>query len=186
MTPRFEVAFSDCQAGWMYMSVRAGDQRADDIVISQVYDPITKLLAWLEALAAGLNSCAFEFDDENQIVRIAAEDVSSAGMRLTVARPFYRPDDVPPIFDAIVERESIVFGFYAALVAFSESDAYVPLEWEGDADWNDPEIANRPVDGLPWREMRSQQVEAWLALPSSSKPYVFNYWQRWLKAHQYR
>ena len=166
----------------MYMSVRAGDQRADDIVLSQVYDPITQLLAWLEALAAGLHSCAFKFDDENQTVRIAAEYVPSGGMRLTIIRP----DHKPPVFSAVVERESIVFGFYAAMVAFSESDAYLPAEWEGDADWNDPEIANRPIDGLPWREMRSQQVEAWLALPSSSKPYVFNHWQRWLKAHQYR
>ena len=168
------------------MSVRAGDQRADDITISQVYDPVTQLLAWLEALAAGLHSCAFEFDDENQTVRIAAENVYGGGMRLTIARPQYRPEGEPPVFEAIVERESIVFGFYAALVAFSESDAYRPIEWEGDVDWNDPDAASQPPDGLPWREMRSQQVEAWLALPSSSKPYVFNHWQRWLKAHQYR
>lgn len=53
MMPRFEVTFSDCNAGWIYMSVRAGDQRADDIVLSQVDDPITQLLTWLEALAAG-------------------------------------------------------------------------------------------------------------------------------------
>ena len=45
MKPRFEVTFSDC---------RAGEQRADDLVLSQVYDPVTQLLAWLEALAAGL------------------------------------------------------------------------------------------------------------------------------------
>ena len=164
------------------MSVRAGDQRADDIVLSQVHDPITKLLAWLEALAAGLHSCAFEFDDENQTVRIAAEDVPSGGMRLTITRP----NDEAPVFNFIVERESIVFGFYSALVVFSESDAYRPIEWEGDVDWNDPDAASQPPDGLPWREMRSQQLEAWLALPSSSKPYVFNRWQRWLKAHQYR
>ena len=184
--PRFEVTFADCAAGWMYMSVCAGDQRADDITLSQVYDPVTQLLAWLEALAAGLHSCAFEFDDENQTVRIAAENLYGGGMRLTIARPQYRPHGEPPVFDAIVERESIVFGFYAALVAFSESDAYVPLEWEGDVDWNDPEAADQPHDGLPWREMRSQAVEAWLALPSFNKPYTYNHWRRWLKAHQYR
>ena len=182
MTPRFEVTFSDCDAGWIYMSVRAGDQVAEDIVLSQVYDPITQLLAWLEALAAGLHSCAFEFDDEHQIVRIASENVPSEGMRLTIARP----NDEPPVFSATVERESIVFGFYAALVAFSESDAYVPLEWEGDVDWNDPDQADHPHGGLPWREMRSRAVEAWLALPSSQKPYQFNHWRRWLKTHQYR
>ena len=54
MTPHFEVTFSDCSAGWMYLSVRAGEQRADHLVLSQVYDPVTQLLAWLEALAAGL------------------------------------------------------------------------------------------------------------------------------------
>jgi hypothetical protein len=164
------------------MSVRAGDQCAKDIVMSQVYDPITQLLAWLEALAAGLRSCAFEFEDESEIVRIAAEYAPGGGMRLTIARP----GDEPPVFTALVERESIVYGFYAALVGFSESDAYVPVEWEGDVDWNDPEIADHPLDGLPWREMRSQAVEAWLALPSGTKPYVFNHWQRWLKVHQYR
>lgn len=182
MTPRFEVTFSGCDAGWMYMSVRAGEQRADDITISQVYDPITQLLAWLEALAAGLHSCAFEFDDENQTIRIAAESQPSGGMRLTIARP----NDEPPLFSAIVERECIVFGFYAALVAFSESGAYVPVKWEGDVDWSDPEAADHPPGGLPWRQMRSQAVEAWLALPSRQKPYVFNHWQRWLKTHQYR
>ena len=182
MTPRFEVTFSDCNAGWIYVSVRAGDQRAGDIVLSQVYDPVTRLLAWLEALAAGLTSCAFEFDDENQTIRIAAEDVPGEGMRLTIARP----NDEPPVFNAIVERENIVHGFYAALVAFSESDAYLPVEWEGDVNWNDPEITGHPLHGLPWRRMRSQAVEAWLALPSSSKPYVFNHWQRWLKAHAHQ
>ena len=182
MTPRLEVTFSDCNAGWMYMSVRAGNLRADNIVLSQVYDPITQLLAWLEALAAGLHSCAFQFDDENQNVRIAAEHAPSEGMRLTITRP----DHQPPVFSAIVARESIVFGFYSALVAFSESDAYVPAEWEDDVDWTDPEIADCPLDGLPWRQLRSQAVEAWLALPSAQKPYVFNHWQRWLKAHQYR
>ena len=186
MTPRFEVTFSDCHAGWIYMSVRAGDQRAGHIVLSQVYDPVTQLLAWLEALAAGLDTCAFDFEDENQIVRIAAENVPGEGMRLTIARPQYRPEGEPPVFNAIVERESIVFGFYAALVAFSESEAYAPIEWEGDVDWSDPEIASHPLDGLPWREMRSQAIEAWLALPSGQKPYVLNHWQRWLKVHQYR
>ena len=62
----------------------------------------------------------------------------------------------------------------------------MPVEWEGDVDWNDPEIADRPLDGLPWRQLRSQAVEAWLALPSGQRPYVFNHWQRWLKMHQYR
>ena len=182
MTPRFEVTFSDCRAGWIYLSVRAGEQRADDLVLSQVYDPVTQLLAWLEALAAGLSSCAFEFDDESQTVRVAAEKVPSQGMRLTIF-PTHGPKDEAPWFDAIVERESLVYGFYAALVTFSESDAYVPEQWEGDVDWNDPEVASHPGDGLPWRQMRSQAVEAWLALPSSSKPYLFNHWQRWLKAH---
>ena len=95
-----------------------------------MYDPVTQLLAWLEALAAGLPSCAFEFNDESQTIRVAAEDVPSEGMRLTIFST-HGPED----------------------------------------------------EGLPWRQMRSQAVEAWLALASSSKPYVFNHWQRWLKAH---
>jgi hypothetical protein len=181
-SPRFEVTFSNCKAGWMYLSVRAGDQRADNIVLSQVYDPITRLLAWLEALVGGLQSCAFECDDESQTIRIAAEHTPSESMRLTITRP----DHEPPVFSVLASRESIVFGFYSALVAFSESDAYVPAEWEGDVDWNDPEVAMQPIDGLPWRQLRSQTVEAWLALPSDRKPYVFNHWQRWLKVHQYR
>jgi hypothetical protein len=184
ITPRFEVTFSDCDAGWIYLSVCAAEHRAVDIVLSQVYDPITKLLAWLEALAAGLNSCAFSFDDENQTIRIAAETLACGAMRLTVGRPLYRPHNEPAVFEAIVERESIVFGFYTALVAFSESSAYVPVEWEGDVDWRNPETAARPLHGLPWRQMRSQTVETWLALPAGQKPYVFNAWQRWLKEPQ--
>ena len=54
MKPHFEVTFFGCRAGWMHLSVRAGEQRADDLVLSQVYDPVTQLLAWLEAMAAGL------------------------------------------------------------------------------------------------------------------------------------
>ena len=162
------------------MSVHAGDQMADDIVLSQAYDPITQLLAWLEALAAGLHTCAFDFDDENAIVHICAQDGPNSGMQLSI----HRSADELPLFDAVVERESIVFGFYAALVAFSESDAYAPAQWEDDADWSDPDVAANPPGGLPWRHMRSAAVEAWLALPSHRKPYVFNNWQRWLKSRQ--
>jgi hypothetical protein len=180
MSAGFEVKFSDCKSGWIYLSVRAGDQTAGVMVLSQAYDPITQLLAWLEALAVGLHTCAFDFDDENAIVDICARDLPGPGMQLSIQRS----TDELPLFDAVVERESIVSGFYAALVAFSESDAYVPVEWEDDADWSDPEVAANPPGGLPWRRMRSAAVEAWLALPSGRKPYVFNHWQRWLKTHR--
>jgi hypothetical protein len=184
--PRFEVRFSDCQAGWIYMSVRAGERYAEDIVLSQVNDPIVQLLAWLEALAAGLSACAFDFDDENHVVRISAcPAYADPGMRLIIEQ-LYQPANEPPIFDAIVSRKSIVFGFYAALVAFSESDAYLPVEWEGETDWSEHDIETKPTHGLPWHEMRSQVVEAWLALPDFHKPYRLNHWQRWLKAYQYR
>ena len=95
MAPRFEVTFSDCRASWMYLSVRAGEQRADDLVLSQVYDHVTQLLAWLEALAAGLPSCAFQFNDESQTIRVAAENVPSKGMRLTIF-PTHGPRDEAP------------------------------------------------------------------------------------------
>ena len=54
------VDFIRCEVGWIDFRITAGNQSVV-VKASEVFDPFPDLLAWLEAMAVGVQECAFIF-----------------------------------------------------------------------------------------------------------------------------
>ena len=90
--------------------------------ISSVFCPFRSLLAWLEAVATGVQECAFEWEAEGPFGRLAwnhlhlvlewHEDDRKDGMRIRAG------------------RKQVVRAFYSAFRRFVESTEYDPLRYE--------------------------------------------------------
>jgi hypothetical protein len=141
---RVDVSFRHEKHDWLRMRVRAyGEAQtmtdlSDDFEptrrrvlaipktqiscrISSVFCPFRDLLAWLEAIAAGVQECAFEWDAEGPSGRLALE------------HSYFRLDWHEGAKKSIrmrADRRQVVSAFYTAFRRFVESVEYDPLRYE--------------------------------------------------------
>ncbi len=121
------VKFSNCDAGWISMAI-SSDGTVLNARLSHWLDPLPDMLAWLEAIAVGVNECSFTVDEEGTYVQFCAcrsYKNDRAYTTLTIT-PSY---DVEPIKSTLPTFD-LVETIYRSFREFSESDVYLPEQWE--------------------------------------------------------
>ena len=121
------VFFTECDAGWIIFKIFAGSQ-AVRCRASEVYDPFPKMMAWLEAIASGAETCSFIMDEEGRQKEFKACGCGSGNVRLTIIDPFNNQI----LLEAVVDMRQCVGAFYHPLRAFAKSEAYVATQWEAE------------------------------------------------------
>lgn len=137
---RIEVSFRHERHDWLRMRVRAqgarpvyvrreGEPSAKhprrrklSLRLSSVFCPFPDLIAWLEAMAAGVQECAFEWDAEGPMGRLEWE---CPFLSIT-----WRDQGRTYALQIRGERRQVVAAFYQAFRGFMESSAYDPLRYE--------------------------------------------------------
>lgn len=137
---RIEVRFRHEKHDWLRMRVRARAERPVfvrregatasrhparqtlSMRVSSGYCPFPGLIAWLEAIASGVQECAFEWEAEGPDGRLEWD------------RPFlavrWRQHGETRVLEVRSEAPQLVAAFYAAFRGFVESEAYQPLRYE--------------------------------------------------------
>ncbi len=163
MKPKLSVHFGLCQAGWIRLHISNGLQ---DITLwcSHFDDPLPKLLAWLEALASGLDRCGWTLDEENDRVELNAYVRWMTDIVRLEIRPLndMKHDEVIPRRQTLrfdLQLSELISCFYEAFLDFISSDRYRPEEWARDGSTVHPGL----YIGLDWPQWRSQAIETWLA-----------------------
>lgn len=121
------VKFSDCDVGWIRLTI-SSDSDELEVRLSHWLDPLPAMLAWLEAVAVGVNECSFTVDEEGSYVVFCARryyKYDRAYTTLTIT-PSY---DVPPLKITLPTFE-LVGTIYRSFCEFSKSDTYLPEQWE--------------------------------------------------------
>lgn len=137
---RVEVSFRHEQYDWLRMRVRARAaspvyvyredaprakhprRRNLSLRFSSVFCAFPDLIAWLEAMAAGVQECAFEWDAEGPLGRLEWE---SPFLNIT-----WKEQGYTYALEMRTERKQVVAAFYQAFRGFVESTAYQPLRYE--------------------------------------------------------
>jgi hypothetical protein len=120
-----QVQFADCDVGWIHFKVNLGPQCVD-VRASEVFDPFPDLLAWLEAIAVGVQECAFELDEEGGGKRFQFRCITYGGFVFSMS-------DVPDVHVLLtgkVNPRQLVSAFYHGLREFAHSAKYKRAEWE--------------------------------------------------------
>jgi len=177
---RIEVRFRQGRYDWLHMRLRARGPHVRSGLSCRIWSgcgPFRDLIAWLEALAAGVRCCSFEWDGEGNHWTL--------GWRcdaLYVARTF---DDPSVALDVRASRTQVVNVFYTAFRRFVESASYDPIRYERVrlGEW----YAREHGRGRTEEELRgyllpmsAAQAEAALqAIRVDEKPYIDRRWDRW-------
>lgn len=90
--------------------------------ISSVFCPFRSLLAWLEAVAVGVQECAFEWEAEGPFGRLAWSH-----LHLVLD---WHEHDREHCIRIRADRKQVVRAFYTAFRRFVESGEYDPLRYE--------------------------------------------------------
>ena len=122
-----KIKFSDCDAGWIHMSISSGSDELE-VRLSHWLDPLPDMLAWLEAISVGVTECGFTVDEEGTFVEFIARR-SYRNDRTYTTLTITSSYDVQPIKLTLPTFE-MVGTIYRSFREFSESDAYLPEQWE--------------------------------------------------------
>lgn len=123
---KVEVSFKDCDLGWIHFDVRLGRQTVT-LRASDIYDPFPDLISWLEAIAVGVQCCAFQFDEEGDDKKLELSKISWDRYDLTISQPY----DPPYILlSGSVNPVQLVDEFYGKLKLFGQSPDYRKDQWE--------------------------------------------------------
>lgn len=109
------------------MSISSGSDELE-VRLSHWLDPLPDMLAWLEAISVGVTECGFTVDEEGTFVEF-------------IARRSYRNDrtyttlTITPSYDVqsiklTLPTFEMVGTIYRSFREFSESEAYLPEQWE--------------------------------------------------------
>ena len=90
--------------------------------ISDVFCPFRSMLAWLEAIAAGVEECAFEIEAEGPVGRLAWQH---SHLELT-----WLAHDRTTGVRLHADPRQVTRSFYTAFRRFVESPEYMPFEYE--------------------------------------------------------
>lgn len=130
--PGLRASFGDCQYGWMDFRLEA-DGQAVQIWLSEVYDPLPNMIAWLEAIARGEPECRLEIDEEDcESVLLASslQDGGEAEVRLQIREKYEAADQ--PVFYCRSSRFRLVHAIYTALHAYAQSDEFDSAHWSSE------------------------------------------------------
>lgn len=123
-THDFRVKFLDCDSGWIHLHVSHGGDTLK-INLSHVFEPLPSLLAWLEAIAVGVDECSFEIDEEGTMVMFRASSRGGGNIRVRIEPSYeFKP------FDFNLPARQFVGTIYQAFIDFSRSSEYKPQQWE--------------------------------------------------------
>ena len=135
------VEFTECNAGWIYFTVKAGFQEVR-IRASEVFDPFPALTAWLESIAIGVQECAFDMEEEGPEKRFEYQKVTYDRFRFRITDNYEET-----LLEDFVDRKQLVASFYNGIREFSKSAKYNKPEWEDELLWERmSKIATPPVD----------------------------------------
>lgn len=125
------VEFTECRYGWIYFNVKAGGCEVN-IRASEVYDPFPDLIAWLEAIVAGVQECAFDMEEEGPEKRFEYRKITYKNFRFRITDNY---EEI--LLEAFVDSKQLVSEFYNSLKAFASSDEYQKnkSEWEDELLW---------------------------------------------------
>jgi hypothetical protein len=126
-----KLTFTVCSHGWIDFVVSVEEQRVS-IRASSWDDPFPRLLTWLEAIAIGVEECAFSFDEDGPDKEFRIFNRYNHTSRLVIGEPRHdfwrgRPAD---FLNARVDSRKLVAGFYQSLIVFSESPLYRKEHWQ--------------------------------------------------------
>ncbi len=92
--------------------------------VSSTFCPFKDMIAWLEAIAVGCNSCSFYWDCEGR-----QGSMQLHHSRLTIT--WSGKGKIPPFeYEIDCERKQVVSAFYQALRGFVTSPEYDPIRYE--------------------------------------------------------
>lgn len=124
---RIDVTFSHADHDYLAMRVAAHGRvwtettnREIACWVSSVFCPFSSLIAWLEALTTGVESCGFTWDAEGPTGQLS--------MRWNVFTLDWACGS--QVLHATVDRRQVVNAFYGAFRGFVESSRYKPLRYE--------------------------------------------------------
>lgn len=157
-----------CSAGWIDLEIKAG-ARAVALSLSAVFDPLAKLLAWLEALALGVQECGVDLDEEGceRTLRARQNDLHRRASTIAALDLVVREGGLDQsgalLLSARVERQVLVSALYRCLRDFAASPRYDPMQWEEPVAQTDDETGVITGQcGMPLRLWRSEIIERWL------------------------
>lgn len=132
------VKFGDCDVGWISMLLTVGEHSLI-VQMSHWLDPLPDMLAWLEAIAIGVEECGFRvdredgdfFDAEGAFFNFSASKQPCASHEHRASTIF----NVTPPYGAqplqvTLPTYDLVGIFYRAFREFADSSAYVREQWE--------------------------------------------------------
>lgn len=120
------VDFYEAEAGWLRYKLTIGQQSLNDS-FSHVFDPLSDLKHWLEAISIGVQQTSFHYNNEGNDIKFDFERVCWDKEILTISEAYEQGE----IFiKANIDRRQIVKAFYFGLLTFSNSDKFVSKEWE--------------------------------------------------------
>ncbi|MBP7231858.1 MAG: hypothetical protein KBA28_07990 [Syntrophaceae bacterium] len=112
------VRFTGCEYGWIYFTVIT-DEHEVDIRASEVYDPFPDLIAWLEAIAVGVQECAFDMEEEGPEKRFEFRKISYDKFRLYITDNYEKT-----LLETFVDRKQLVSAFYNGIKTYASSPDY--------------------------------------------------------------
>ena len=124
---RLSVTFDDCDAGWITLWLSAG-LRTMRISMSHLWDPLPDMLAWLEAIAVGVEKCGFAVNMEGSFMHFSATRTYVVGDWHSTLH--VSPSYMAETFELRISTRELVKKVYEAFRGFAESGVYVPREWE--------------------------------------------------------
>jgi hypothetical protein len=122
--------------GWIDLTIRFGDQEAL-ITMSEVYDPFSSLLAWLQAVHEGDLPIGIDIDEENEICRISAHPFSDRLLLISAFDRYFEKDRIT----AAIDRADLLSAIRIALSSFIRHEMDV-VRWLNDgSEEGDSEVA---------------------------------------------
>jgi hypothetical protein len=122
--------------GWIDLTIRLGDKETL-IMMSDVYDPFSSLLAWLQAPREGDLPIGIDIDEESEVCRIVAFPSNEKLLLISAFDRYFETDRVT----AAVDRDVFLCVFRDALSDFIRLQMDVPRWLSDGSEEGDPEVA---------------------------------------------
>ena len=120
------VDFYEAKAGWLRYKLTIGQQSFGNR-FSHVWDPLSDLKHWLEAISIGVQQTSFQYDNEGDYIKFDFERVCWDEEVLTISEAY---ENGQVFIKENIDRRQIVKAFYFGLLTFASSDKFSSKEWE--------------------------------------------------------
>ena len=169
-----EVEFLAPKAGWIWLRIKPLHELYA-ISCTYIWDPFSRMLAWLEEIAEGSSAATWHIDQEGSLSRLqfyggdrTIDDKSDYLLHVQMdSRGIAR------VRGAMIERRQLIESFYWSYRAMTQRPDYIPREWEAHPDYRSVhdieddeeylrENAKFPYGGASLRALTSERLEAYL------------------------